>query len=88
MPAAVNCLMKPSGTRSGASVTSIAPLRGRVSVFRSSAVGARNDAGVVHARLLGRQERPLQVDAKHARIAIDKHRDGRDRSRSFCQAYR
>ena len=45
MPAAVNCLMKPSGTRSGASVTSIAPLRGRVSVFKSSAVGARKTRG-------------------------------------------
>ena len=45
MPAAVNCLIKPSGTRSGASVTSIAPLRGRVSVFKSSAVGARKARG-------------------------------------------
>ena len=45
MPAAVSCAMKPDGTRSGASVTSIAPLRGRVSVCRSSAVGARNARG-------------------------------------------
>ena len=49
----------------------------RLQVLRG---GRAQGAGVVHARLLGRQERPLQVDAKHARIAIDQHRDGRDRS--------
>ena len=61
------CAMNPSGTCSGASVTSITPARRAVSCSASRAVGRRNVAGSC-ARLLGRQERSFQVDAENARI--------------------
>ena len=67
-PALASCAVKPAGTRSGAKVTSVTPGARRHQHLGVVRVGQADHRGIVHARLLGRQERPFEVNAENARI--------------------
>ena len=58
--------MKPGGSRSGASVTSVTPRRGAVSSAEILRRRRPDHRLVVHPGALGRQKRPFEMDAENA----------------------
>ncbi len=71
--------MKPAGTCSGASVTSVTPCPSRVIIVRSLRIGRGATRADCARRPFRRQKRSFEVNAEHARLVAMRCRDRSDR---------